>query len=310
MIKKIINYILILTAILFLYGCISNENNKDNQVSPYISYVVTKQEDHELNMYVYSYDCANEKTINRAKIKYESQYPLAVYSNHDEAIYFSQSDLNGNDQLHRLNLTNLESECLTDTLFAINYIIPLKNKVYIAAVEKGTRAVGLFEYKDNKLTRLLPDKDAFVWKINYNPKLNVLVFNTYSQEELDRNMENNNSDITIGSNSIWTLNVEDNKMVHHVETEPGYITSVSINNNTDIFYLQNNCYKVENNITEITNEFDGLFVKDFVFVDEDILYYLDYSGDLLKYDMKKNNFDYLYTIEEEYSYLNNAIVLN
>ena len=139
---------------------------------------------------------------------------------------------------------------LTDSLFAINYIIPTNENVYVAAVQKGERAVGLYSYAEGKLKRVLEDSDAFVWRINVNPAAKQVVLNTYSQSELDKNMESNEGDEGIGTNTIWILDMQDGKIAKIAEVESGDMTNIGIKEEGEIYYNLAELRKLEDGKTD------------------------------------------------------------
>lgn len=300
--------------ILCIFGCSScqytktdHEDNLDKK--KYISFTVTKKEQDELNMYVYIYDIDSDTVIQKEKLMYNSQYPLAVYSYYDDSVYYSNRDDEGCDQLYRKSLKSGKNECITNSLFAINYIIPVNEKLFVAAVEKGTRAVGLFEYKDGELTRILNDKDAFVWKICVNPDTNIIVFNTYSQNELDKNMESNEATTGIGENTVWKFNTKNMELISVAETSPGYMLTIGVDSSNIIYYNLDGFRKLENNIDKVDNTFTGLNLKEFIYLNHEYVYYLDYNGALVKYNYTTKEKTTIFYNENDSSVVNNAIAL-
>lgn len=181
-------YILVIFLVVSVTGC----QNKPEEISAsgkYISYTVTAEnDDKSLEMITFAYDLDDDSNIGVSKMEYNAQYPLTAYDKKNNKVYYS-SRIDDADNLFELDLKTGGTKQLTDSLFAINYIIPVDNELYLVAVENGVRAMGLFKLVNNKLERILDDVDAFVWKVNYNPDLQTLVFNTYSQSELDKKME-------------------------------------------------------------------------------------------------------------------------
>ena len=293
------------------YKEMTSKNSK-SKISPerkYISFTVTKEEDNDLNMYTYTYDLKEEKLINRVKLDYNAQYPLAVYTSFDDSVYSSYRDDQDCDQLWRIDLKSKNKECLTESLFAINYIIPLKEKVYVAAVKRGERAIGLFEYSQKKLTRISKNKDDFVWKLNVNPDINKVAYNTYSQSELDRNMEEGDGSSGIGINTINVLDIESAQIKKVGITPKGYITSIGLDSDENIYYNLGGFYKVGEENDGIYEEFTNLDIYDLVYINDNEFYYLDSKEQLMKYDRVNKQSQVIYSVGNEEAALNNAIIL-
>lgn len=304
---------------LLLCSCGKQESKKEesqkqaeqagNQ-SEYISFTVTKEEGYKLQMYTYTYDLEKEEISQKGETEYTAQYPLTVYDELNDYIYYSQRDETDCDQLARKNLTTGEEEVLTDSLFAINYIIPINENVYVAAVQKGERAVGLYSYAKGKLKRVLENPDAFVWKINVNPVANQVVFNTYSQSELDKNMESDEGDEGTGTNTIWILDMQDGKIAKIAEVESGDMINIGIKEDGEIYYNLAELRKLEDGKTEVCHEFDGLNLKEFIYLNGDQIYYIDWDDNIVKYDKTQDKKEIIFTVEEDLAALNNAIVLS
>lgn len=278
--------------------------------SAYISFTVTKEEGEKQQMYTYMYDLEKEEITQKGVTEYTAQYPLTVYDEAGDYIYYSWRDETECDQLARKNLATGEEEVLTESLFAINYIIPINGNVYVAAVQKGERAIGLYRYEKNLLKRVVEDEDAFVWKMNVNPDTNQVVFNTYSQSELDKNMESNECDAGTGINSIWTLDTQDGKVTRIAEVEAGDMINIGINEEKEIYYTLIEFRKINNGKNEICHEFDGLNLKEFIYLNGDQVYYLDWEDNIVKYDKKQDKKETIFAVEEDQAALNNAIVLS
>ena len=299
----------ILSTCVLLTAC-SNNNQVENQGDLYLSFTVTQKQGNEQNMYIYTYDLNTEEIVNRDVLIYNSQYPLAVYSFHENSIYFSSRDEEKCDQLHVKDLNQNKDKTLTNTLFAINYIIPVNNKLYLAAVEKGTRAVGFFEICDDKLVRVLANKDCFVWKIYVDLDDNSMLLNTYSQSELDKNMESNDSSITIGKNTIKKFCLNDNSIDDMFVTGEGYITNIGLDYDNSIYFQQGNFYKVEKGKENLYPELNSLEIKDLIYMSDNYIYYISNNGTINKYNRCTKESIVIYSLEESDSAINNAIVLS
>lgn len=244
-------------------------------------------------------------------IPYTSQYPLTVYSYSENALYYThRREGEGDDEIYRKDLTTGETECLTDTLFAVNYIFPFKDKVYIAAVEKGTRTIGLFKYQNGKLQRLLEDKDAFVWQVNYNPDLDQMVFNTYSDEEASRRAEKNEEvEVIIGMNSIYMADVKKDSIKKISESEEGYMTGIILDSAKNIYYRLGGYKQLKEGKGKESLKFEELYIDKVIYMNRTELYYVSDDGKLVKYQFENGKKKVLYTLEEKLSAINNAVIL-
>lgn len=303
-------YILVIFLVVSVTGC----QNKPEEISAsgkYISYTVTAVNDDEsLEMTTFAYDLDDDSNIGVSKMEYNAQYPLTAYDKKNNKVYYS-SRIDDADNLFELDLKTGNTKQLTDSLFAINYIIPVDNELYLVAVENGERAMGLFKFVNNKLERIFDDVDAFVWKVNYNPDLQTLVFNTYSQSELDKNMEEpDDGTPRQGKNTIWTLNTANNEFKKVATTKPGYITDISMDEEGNIYYCMGYFYQVKDNgESQKNSEFNDLGILSVIYNNNKYLYYISNEGTLNKYSKDEKNITVLYETSVKKCALNNAIIL-
>lgn len=317
-VKKRLFVCFFLLVFIFVSGCaskketINQENNKqDIQSSYYISFTVTKEEGDNLNTYNYIYDFESEKVELKGMIPYTSQYPLTAYSYSEDALYYThRRNGEGDDEIYRKNLTTGQTDCLTDTLFAVNYIFPFGDKVYIAAVENGTRTVGLFKYQNGTLKRLLENKDSFVWQVNYNPDLNQMVFNTYSDEEASIRAEKNNGMDVIGMNSIYIVDIKKDSIIKIAEPEEGYMSGILLDSFENIYYQLGGYKQLKDGKGTDTFKFNGLDIDKIIYMNKTELYYVSVKGEIIKYRFFDGKKTILYTLEEDLAAINNAIILH
>ncbi|WP_461812360.1 hypothetical protein [Faecalimonas sp.] len=319
--KKFLVWLCIVSIIL-MSGCTpkkevksqetSKETKQDIKKDYYISFTVTKEENNEFNTYNYIYDFETDKVELKDRVPYTSQYPLTAYSYSENALYYThRRDGERSDEVYRKDLATGKTECLTDTIFAVNYIFPFKDKIYIAAVEKKTRAVGLFKYQNKKLQRLLEDKDAFVWQVNYNPDLDQIVFNTYSDDEAARRAEKNEEDKEImGMNSIYIADVKKDSVKKISESEEGYMTGIILDSAENIYYQLGGYKQLKNGKGIESLKFDELNIDKVIYMNQAEIYYISEKGELVKYNFENGKKKVLYTVEEELlSEINNAVML-
>ena len=108
----------------------TEEQNKESKV--YISFLETRAGPADkMKSRVYHLDISSDKVTKRGIVPYFSQYPLAVFSESKNKIFFSMRAVEFNpDQLCEYDLETKEKKELTKDIFAINYIVPYKDSIY------------------------------------------------------------------------------------------------------------------------------------------------------------------------------------
>lgn len=307
-------FLALLVCSVMICGCSSKTSNIDEKkAGNYITFNVTKEENTSLTMYNYYYDIDSKKLELMAEIPYESEYPLSVYDKKDNVVYYSKREKGkSDDNLYCLDLGTKKSTRLSYNFYAINNIIPLKDELYIAAVEKKQRPIGLYRYHDGKYERLLDNDDLFVSRINHNPDIDTLYFNTYSESEMDKLFEENTTNNPIVKNQLFKLNYTNNEIKKIDETNPGDIEYLGINSNHEAFYkmLSSEVIYLNHGELEQKNVFDDLSISCIVYMNQDYLYFIDRSRNkLIEYDIKNKESSTIYETDIDTAAINNAIVL-
>ena len=131
---KIYRYIL-LFCLIIVSGCQNKNIDKITEAeSYYISFTVNKNENNSLKMYINTYDMENGQIECKNKIPYTAQYPLGVYDKKNNQVYYSSKVHDKYDELFVKDLNTNKKKQLTNSFFAINYIFPINNKLYIRCV--------------------------------------------------------------------------------------------------------------------------------------------------------------------------------
>lgn len=138
---------------------------------------------------VYFYNLENEECDKAASVDYTSQYPLAVFDEERNFIYYSAyvQEKKG-DQLFCLDCETGELRQLTDQLFAINYIIPSKEAILLVAVEQAERILRayLYQKETSQLLEVKLDVDFGVEMGSYDPYRNTfLISGRMETEEME-----------------------------------------------------------------------------------------------------------------------------
>lgn len=186
----------IIAVCCFLFGCSnidSKKEEKENADSEYISisvsqYNVPDNIDSGYNTSIFFYDIETSTLEKKGTVPGMSQYPLAVYEKQDNVIYYSMESKDGRDQVYKMDCETGNSEQLTNNLSAINYIIPLEEKLFIVAKIAGSDLlVPTVINKDSQCQTAKESfqlrQDHFIWILDYNPYINKLVFSTMSDKE-------------------------------------------------------------------------------------------------------------------------------
>lgn len=172
---KRVNWLIGLLCSFLLVGCVARF--KVNHA--YLSFVVSTSEKNDV--YYYSLDDDTSKPELVDTLPLTSQ---AIYYEQGNAVLYSSKE----NQLVYHYLEEDSHQVLTDTLLAINSIVPLGNdKVFLAAVEKGAASLAVQPYmvdlKSKELLNLSWDSDFDIRIVNVNSKDNSLILSGYSHQD-------------------------------------------------------------------------------------------------------------------------------
>lgn len=180
----------LLAFLLVLMGC-TRSSEKNN----YLSILTTVVDiNNHLQMINYCYDIETEKITKVSQLEYNAQYPLSVYSKEDNKVYYT-SNIDNGDQLFSLNLKTKETKQLTENVFAINYIIPTKDKIYLLLVMKNERSLkpAIYDKKSNKLKVYNKKDDLNFEVITYDNYNQYFYASASKQKDIDQALEKANS---------------------------------------------------------------------------------------------------------------------
>lgn len=143
------------------------------------------------------FDIQEKKGKKINSFDYTSQYPLGIYSKTDDCEYYSAGDDNiSGDQLFSYHISDNKVERLTDSLFAINYILPRKEDIILVCVKKGTRPLALASYdkKRKELKFINEDDDINIECIGFDNSNGEKYYTAeYSEKEDSENLDNFNT---------------------------------------------------------------------------------------------------------------------
>lgn len=182
---------------LFLMSCAE----KEIKVGDYISITATgktRNEKGDLTVSLYAYDIKTDNAQKIIDFPYTAQYSLGAVDLYDNAAYCAKGITIGErtfDQLFRYDLETKTEEQITDNLFAINYIIPIKDRILFVACKKGERNLCLGSYdKRNKSIRYWgDDKDTNIENICVDQNTKKIYVVTYSEKEDNYNFAHHTS---------------------------------------------------------------------------------------------------------------------
>ena len=147
---------------------------------------------------------------------YTAQYSLGAVDLYENAVYFSENDNEGGDQIFRYDLNTKTKKNITNDLFAVNYIIPTKDKVFFAACKKDERNVSLGSYdkRTGEIKYWRDDKDTNIENMCVDQRMSKIYASIYSEKEDRYNLQHQgNDDFIIAAHSVWEIdfNLEQNK---------------------------------------------------------------------------------------------------
>jgi len=157
----------------FLSGC---QKTEDEGI--YITFARTSG---SLKTKVFEFNIDDEEVNLVGQFAYNAQYPLGVYSRENNKMYYSAKAEDGQgDQLWEYDLETEKRTQLTDDIYAINYIVPIDNSIYLVAwcYDNEYRAINFYRYDiESKSLELLQDDPAFnVGVLSYSPENKEFMF--------------------------------------------------------------------------------------------------------------------------------------
>jgi hypothetical protein len=319
---------------------------KGEPAGEYISFTVTNEaEGGMFESHVFCYDIASGKLGEKATVPYNSQYPLAVYDRSADKVFYSASADEGErvhtgDQLYSFDPETKKTERLTESLYAINYILPWKGKVLAVACPKDIESVTLLLYSWDKagksLSKLSWDDDANISQAYMRPDTGELTITTIpSAEDWERigNQSEGNPYIPPDT-SVFSVNAADGshellfKQKQEVQTvlscgddlimkEKSYIKDGYSLLTPERILVRDSGGKDKGD-WPYAEKLKGLkSLKSLVHISDDggQVYYIavgegDSDTELRRYDVKSDKTEVIYAAKSGYSAINNAVALN
>ena len=333
MIKKIlVTSIVTFLIFLSLTGC---QKTEDEQI--YITFARTSG---SLKTKVFEFNIDDEEVNLVGQFAYNAQYPLGVYSRENNKMYYSAKAANGHgDQLWEYDIETEKRTQLTDGIYAINYIVPIGNNIYLVAwcYDNEYRAINFYRYDiESKILELLKDDPAFnVGVLSYSPENKEFMF--AGEDAVERwhrfDIQSDEYPFYPPANNVYSMkdneislvfSTEDNEDVVSLAMNDKYILYRILSNTWTLYddgsnsledirrvYLMN---RETNEKTEITDEIFNSIGKFIYLTNNDDLYCIYVSDGYIRLAVVNlHDLDNIKTIEKMPSdgyAINNGIALN
>ncbi|WP_277489172.1 MULTISPECIES: DPP IV N-terminal domain-containing protein [unclassified Breznakia] len=283
----------------------------------YISFTLTKEENNELISEVYYIDLQTEEVKKIVEVPYTSQYPLTAYSKRENVVYYTAKDETGNaDQVYKYDLEKQEITQLTDSFFAINYIIPTDTKIFIGGIPLNANHFSVrpfvYDIDTKRLKDLTWDEDLNFSFINYDPVNNDYIASAYSST--DEKLRISNQDIKPyepGTNYLYRFNESNHKQL--LKSDGIEIDAVAINGDNNYFSNQRTfLHRIKSSKSEKDYEnldWDNWSYEALIYVDDKYAYFIN-DRTIFKYDIDSKENKVIFEDNKDERKINNAIILS
>lgn len=170
---------------------------------------------------VYIYDINKKDIADFYSFPYDTQYPLGIYDKETDRLYFTQS-ANGGDQVFYYDIAQKETVQLTDSLFAVNHILPYGNRVFVVVAPQSSRSIilGCIDTDSKEISYWMNDGDTNVETIYLDRMSEKIYISAYSSKQKDYNKENQGNDGMIMPDGILyetTTEFKDTREIYRLE---------------------------------------------------------------------------------------------
>lgn len=327
---KILKQCLVLAIIICmtLVFTACNNTNNDDQSKKDKTFTLTVTPNQEPNgLYLDTKACVlheNSKKLDTVStIKSNAAYSLTYFDKDKNTVFYTTNtkvNRKGGDQLFSYDVKTKKSVQLTDNLYAINYIIPMKgDNLFLVVIKEGTHNIspGYYNKTTKEFTDLEWDDDFFVSNANKDPQSNEIYVSGYSNTENDKKLDLLNDEKIDGpfgiDNKIYTVSKDSNKLVF--ELDDRYIDSFAVNGNKLICItsLQGNTDSDKKIImydlnTKKESHIDNLPIRgDIFYLDADgANVYANTGEQIEKINIETKKSQILYKLEPGTAWINNA----
>lgn len=326
--KKLLLVLSLLLVMLLLTSC---AQKKDQY---YISFTKTHGRGEEFTSEVFKFEIGSKELPELvASVPYTAQYPVTAYVDATEKVYYSSRVYNEDnlhsDQLFEYDIKTKESKQLTDNLFAINYIVPMDEGIFIVALTIDSEDLELrpmiYEYNSESLVLLPWDEELALFSLSYNPYVKAFAGAGFNFADQRVNIINQfvENPYTYQPNYIHTFELYQEPKLRF-ETCPLEIDTVILEKNTIRFSGDGNgkskepCngksfyeFNLENDELKFSTEPEIEDLRRFIGTNEDetLLYYLNLNMNLIELNMESGEHRTLQTSSIGTNQINNAVIL-
>lgn len=324
--KRKIKVLCLLLIAASLIGC-----TKRKVPTEYITYTHTKTvSEGVFASEVYQYKVGSEEEpVLIAEVPYTAQYPLTVYDEaHDKVYYTARIPNTKVDQVFEYDPNTKEKVQVTDTLGAINYMVPLKQGLFLGALPSGADDLFIrpyvLDYDSKELTEILFDEELSINHLIYDQNSETIYMSAHDQVEHRRIIINQDKEEYVSpGNNIMSIDKDLN--IKELAKTPSFgVADLSVLD--DVLYIRGTkkmfgeleMFKVDLNIQDNklldVNEEDEKKLEDigfFIGVDESntLVYFISSYGPLYEYDRKTKEKRILRTPTAGASAINNGLIL-
>lgn len=234
--RKTVLSVIILSAMILFTGCYDSKKTVKDM---YISFTVTQstEEKNQFEMNTYCINLTDNKKEKVSVIPYTSQYPLTLYRKEENKVYYTAIAKDGKgDEVYVYDCSTGKKRKLTKNLFAVNYLFPIKDGIFIGAAGKGSATTVrpyIYHTKSGKMEDLTWDKDFFISCAGYDPFSRKVYMAGYSEKKAMSVADEANNGIT---NSIYELN--EGKIKKIKEEKDCYMQAITAH--SDLIYKSGN----------------------------------------------------------------------
>jgi len=316
----------------FLSGC---QKTEDEQI--YITFARTSA---SLKTKVFEFNIDDEVVNLEGQFAYNAQYPLGVYSRENNKMYYSAKAENGHgDQLWEYDVETEKRTQLTDGVYAINYIVPVDDSIYLVAwcYDNPDGALCFYRYdiNDKSLELLYDDLNFNIGVLSYNPGNDEFMFAGDDVVETKRRFEVQSDEYPFYSptNNVYSMkdneislvfSTGDNEDVVSLAMNDKYILYRILSDAWTLYNDGSNSVKVirrvylmnreTNEKTELTDEIFNSIGKFIYLANNDDLYCIYVSDGFIRLAMMNlNDLSNVHTIDKMPSdgyAINNGVALN
>jgi len=207
-----------------------------NKNKYYISMTITheSEEEGQYESDIIIYDILKDDSDVIVSLPYTSQYPLTVYDKRNNKVFFTANALdNHGDEIFFYDCNNGNIKQLTNDFFAINYIFPSKDGLYIGGVLRGSHTTinpFFYSYSQKKLIKLMWNEDYFINSMNGSRHNNEIYFSCFSEKEEEKYVD---EEIDGVDNSVYKC--VDKKIKFLFKTKKNYVETLAVNDDILVY---------------------------------------------------------------------------